>query len=197
MPNAALRGFRDALTQSLLRACSDPSVSNVLDLLILPKLLLAPGTRGGVRHRRALPAIIADRVTRWKAGERSTLYAAITGKPQANRRKNKPVSSHTAQQVVLTAVKEGALSKAAKLLIEPKGIAPLTLETQESLRQLHPSAAPPQLNPLSESESLSFELAEVHRAISTFPRGSTGGPSGLRPHHLKQCLKGAGHTLVL
>ena len=36
---------------------------------------------------------------------------------------------------------------------------------------------------------LDFSEAEVRKAISSFPAGSSGGPSGLRPAHLKQLLQ--------
>ena len=62
------------------------------------------------------------------------------------------------------------------------------------LKDPHPSENAPDLKIVAQTSSLpspglDFSEAEVRKAISSFPAGSSGGPSGLQPAHLKQLLQ--------
>ena len=103
-------------------------------------------------------------------------------------------------------VEEGAFSKAARHLTS-EGLADVSDPgVAEKLRDLHPLGpsvdfgdslphpgnGPAQLPPdLEDWETFCFQ------AISYFPVGSAPGPSGLRPSHLKDCIRKAGSTIVL
>ena len=64
------------------------------------------------------------------------------------------------------------------------------MDTIRALSEKHPpryvDSCVPQWSALFSSFSpyLNFSNAEVLRAIRSFPRGSAGGPNGLRPQHL-------------
>ena len=50
---------------------------------------------------------------------------------------------------------------------------------------------------VSPSPDICFERGEVERAIQSFPPGSGGGPSGLRPIHVKEMLCSSGKDRIL
>ena len=103
-------------------------------------------------------------------------------------------------------VEEGAYSKAAKHLLS-RGTASLSdPKVAEKLSALHPKGRTVQLGedePLPANLPIDWDLTkddwEVRalKAIQSFPCGSAAGPSGLRPSHLKDCLKRAGPTAAL
>jgi hypothetical protein len=110
-------------------------------------------------------------------------------------------------------VEEGALSKATKLLAST-GLADVTDPGVERvLRELHPAAQPhlvadnnmprSHANGLGgrngdEQESAREWSKRAWSAVTSFPPGSAGGPSGLRPVHLSECCRklGPGSPLV-
>ena len=101
---------------------------------------------------------------------------------------------------------EGALAKAAKHLIS-RGVADARdPEVATRLRELHPEGPPIALGqgallPASLDPQLELEPSEWTRiavqAIASFPPGSAAGPTGLRPCHLKECLRRPGSCAVL
>ena len=108
---------------------------------------------------------------------------------------------------------EGALSKATKLLLST-GLADSQAQGVERvLRDLHPPALPHLVAgadlPMSIASSLAGPVTEeddgesewarkAWSAITSFPPGSAGGPSGLRPIRLSECCRklGSGSPLV-
>ena len=97
---------------------------------------------------------------------------------------------------------EGAFSKAAKHLtslgfhdVGGEGIL-------DTLQRLHPVRPPVDLNSISARIDPAISMLEdpdddewpkaVRRAIQSFPPGSAGGPSGLRPSHLQDILRKRG-----
>jgi len=96
-------------------------------------------------------------------------------------------------------VEEGALSKAAKHLVS-EGLADTDdAAVSTKLAALHPSgpvvdlgpqSALPRSIPCAEDEADDQDWDKrVKLAITKFPPGSAPGPSGLRPSHLKECLR--------
>ena len=103
-------------------------------------------------------------------------------------------------------VEEGALSKAAKMLVV-QGLADSENPVVEkALRELHPPAQPHLVagdalpsavqgnlaGDMEEAEKAEMWEKRVWSAITSFPPGSAGGPSGLRPTHLKEIRRKLG-----
>ena len=107
-------------------------------------------------------------------------------------------------------VEEGALSKAAKLLVSDGLVNSQDPGVERALWDLHPQPLPHLVAgddlPTSVPNSLAGPEDEeddpwakkAWRAITSFPPGSAGGPSGLRPIHLSECCRkmGPGSPLV-
>ena len=115
--------------------------------------------------------------------------------------------SEADRRTIIGLVEEGALSKAAKHLLS-KGLADIDDPyVVLKLRDLHPRGArvPDACDALPASLHVKFEDGDgaldwaklSWEAVMSFPPGSSPGPNGLRPSHLKDCLLkvGVGSTL--
>ena len=59
------------------------------------------------------------------------------------------------------------------------------------LQEKHPQASPLDVSIIDPSQStpLSVEESDARKAVLSFPAGSSGGPDGLRPQHLKDLVQ--------
>ena len=196
LPPACRKPLADALAEALRRLHEKHDAQSAWLVALLPRLVLFPLSRGGRKHNRHAVGVILDRLQRWSVGAYRELVAqAIQSSGGGSKRKSKTKSSSdstgdaldaSVARGVINAVSEGSLSKAAKLL---KSRA-VPSENVDELRKLHPPRMAPVTPVAPESEAfLEFEVSEVRRACRSFPPGSTGGPSGLRPCHLVEMLK--------
>ena len=86
-------------------------------------------------------------------------------------------------------LEEGDYRGAVRIACSEDAIADITDETISSLREKHPGPhpeshipSPPQPEEFVPLPAITEE--EVASAILSFPRGSAGGPNGIRPQHL-------------
>ena len=63
--------WAEALSAALSEFTSAPSVSSATSLVVLPRIVLAPGGRGGRKHSRQFGDIVATRLRRWLLGQRA------------------------------------------------------------------------------------------------------------------------------
>ena len=191
-------------------------------LMCFPKLVLLSSQRGGKKHQHQVAHVMVCRLQRFRAGQFAPLWAETLKQAQ----RDAPSSMRTRQQSrqeeedelpasdvgrIRTLVEEGALSKATKQLL-PTGLADSRdPRVQRALVDLHPPSQPH----LAPRDDLPVEVvsnvaiegdedAEVaewtkraQEAITSFPPGSAGGPSGLRPVHLRECCRKPSHGLQL
>ena len=81
---------------------------------------------------------------------------------------------------------EGDVKGAIRLLCSTETIAEASPATLEQLLPKHPPAPADKRPPASTTwEPLLASVDQVSAAIRSFPPGSSGGPDGLRPQHLK------------
>ena len=74
--------------------------------------------------------------------------------------------------------------------------APDTHETLNALEAKHPGPAPDQRTPCdprgnSRFQPVQVSNTDVHKALRSFPAGSSGGPDGLTPQYILDLLTGA------
>ena len=92
---------------------------------------------------------------------------------------------------VATKLEEGDFKGAVHLACSEDSIADLSNETMAALKSKHPAA---HLNtkiptpPDASNVPVPIAEEEVTRAVRSFPNGSSGGPDGLRPQHLKDLI---------
>ena len=196
----------------LLQDLSDKPSWEVLHALsCLPKLTLwAP------RHKaQTQPHKLAQEVNRrlglFNAGELSSLWESLetsstdAGTRRSSRLAKKKEPTDTISPAVLGTIKglieEGAFSKATKHLTSEGVVSLSDPVVVEKLRNLHPIGLPVPLGdtfptpPLGPSK-ITGDAEEWEQwclnSIARFPAGSAPGPSGLRPAHLKDCIRKAG-----
>lgn len=84
-------------------------------------------------------------------------------------------------------IDDGNIRGAVRLVSSDDSLAPHDEETTNFLRQKHPAAPADRgqfSNPAATPQALSFTIDDIKAAIRSFPKGSAGGISGLRPRHL-------------
>jgi hypothetical protein len=168
--------------------------------MAFPLLVLFPIARGGQRHNRQTTGLIMDRLRRWNAGDFESLFQQfVAASPPKRGERSVQCGGQDldpgVQRAVKTAASEGALRKAATLLMENT---PPCSNAVEALELLHPQRILPVV-PVSQSQTFTIEVESdaILKACKAFPPGSTGGPSGLRPVHLIEMLKTDGEDDTL
>jgi hypothetical protein len=193
IPSSCRKPMAEALGSALRRLHEKNDVQSAWLVATLPRLILFPLARGGRRHNRQVTGILMERLRRWAAGDFESLFREvlstqkpIRGKPREQQPGDPDVPT-SIQRAVKAAVNEGALHKATVLLLESS--APLS-NPVDALQKLHPIRSVP-VTPIASSVDSLLELdaPAIIKACKSFPPGSTGGPSGLRPCHLQEMLE--------
>ena len=189
-------GLRRLWAQCLVRALAQAVWTNSEDdwtaLQMLAKCTLCRPPRAGKSRSSQKLEWTRGRLQRWLAGERSSLWQDL---PQYKRPQNKNNSHESTrqqqQQRCIALTSEGGYSNACKALTSPPPLGQ-TREVTAQLREKHPSSSRPiDLCTFGNANSAlvpSMDTALVEQCIRSFHRLSGGGPSGLRPIHLKNCL---------
>ena len=97
-------------------------------------------------------------------------------------------------------LEEGNFKAAVQLASSDDTLAPLSETTFQVLLERHPSPHPDsEISPIDEELSTFMTVSEeeISRGISSFRKGSAGGPDGLRPQHLKDMVSVASSAQVL
>ena len=100
-------------------------------------------------------------------------------------------------------LEEGDFKGAVRLASSDDTLAPINEATFEALLERHPPPPPDSIIPSMEEvmqgrgSPMVVTEGEILQAIRSFPRGSAGGPDGLRPQHLKDMISGNGSCHVL
>ena len=163
------------------------------ELEMLPKSVLCTPPRQGKKHDKATAAFTLDRIARWEAGERLSLWQDLP----VQKRNKADISREAKVRRAEALVREGLNGKACAALVAE----PLVEPTRDSLRlvsQLHPSESEPprrNINDLALAPRLSSDA--VLEALRSFPKGTGAGPSGLRAQHLLDSLTPANRATVL
>jgi hypothetical protein len=180
--------------QCVARAVSFATATNTVgawtELFMLPKCVLTSPPRQGAKHKRQAAQFTVSRCERWLQGDRQDLWAS-TPILQPRRSATGPQALREAQfRRVEELVRDGQISKACSALLAVPPLEP-SPEVEKQLRAKHPCAiSKPDLSdlgPAGPAASLSGE--EVRKGISSFPKGSAPGPSGLRAQHLLDAVR--------
>ena len=143
---------------------------------MLPKTVLLSPPRGGKKHKQSAAAFTADRLCRWEAGERGSLWDSLP--PPASRTHSKPSDDHKAKLAVALC-REGFDREACAAVIAAD-VCEENLETAQLLKCLHPGAAPPSHSPINQIPwSGEVPPDTVNKVLKSSLLDSAPGPSGL------------------
>jgi hypothetical protein len=167
IPHRARRKWAQVLIRCLAMVVVHNSVAAWTELLMLPKCsLCTPPAKGPKAHKRTSAAYTLDRLARWEAGERASLWAnynEANGNPKVS---NSVEARHTR---AITLCREGLYGKGCSAL-SSGGLAKSCQGAITKLRDLHPFAAPLDRTPsqnLSLAPAMSLDL--VARRLRSFP----------------------------
>ena len=182
MPKSA-RGSCATHLASLLRkiVTSPDSVPGWLALLNWGRTVLRPPKRGGKRHN--LARTIKQRISSYSASSVQSISADSSVKQWSK--------SATLSQAISAKLDVKA---AVRLLMSAGSPAECSQNSLNALREKHPPASS-DLSDLPRSQPdqcMSANDSEVHKAILSFPAGSSGGPNGLCPQHIRDMLLSRG-----
>lgn len=160
------------------------------DLLSFGPLILTKPPRGGRKHN--LTKLILNRVTLWRAGERSAANSQTSCTRRTSSRTQPTDRTRTLASLVSTKIEEGNFKAALRLVCSDDTPAPDTQETLEALKKKHPSVPSDRRIPPS-PDSLNIQPLQVtpemvKAAIHSFPAGSAGGPDGFTAQHLRDLI---------
>lgn len=186
VPPGALENWYAGLAQCLQALTPSGPADASLRFAAFVRIVLAPVGRGGRRHSKQAAAVVNARLARWASGQQLALlqeHLAISLSGSAPASSDANGLPESTRRAALRAVREGALSKAARLLSEV--CHPLPNDCRPALERLHPRADNPSCpeGPFPMGED--FTVDEVLSCIRSFPPGSSGGYSGLMASHLQ------------
>ena len=149
---------------------------------MLPKTILCL-RHGLAKANEATAAFTLDRLARWEAGERASLWSDISA--ASTRSKSRGTDTYDQKQMRSEPFAcEGLDGKACSALLS-KGLVTPTAEAARKMRALHPAGALP---PCAAADSLALppQLAPalVEKTLRSFGPGTSPGPTGLRIQHL-------------
>ena len=185
---------------SLLREVVSHSetLANWISVFNWPAFILQPPKRGGRRHN--LTTTIRSRISTFSGSapqvpmKQAKAKTAPTGS-QAS------MNSTLLSQAVTAKLEDGNIRAAIRILNSEDTPEPPSLASLSQLQEKHPTASgmDPSLPPPSQFSCLSVDENEVRKAALSFPAGSSAGPDGLRPQHLRDlllCREGGGDFLT-
>lgn len=190
VPKGAKKLWAQCLVGAIAQVVTHNDIRAWIELFMLPKCVLRASPRGGKRHRKRLDAQTKDLCRSWIEGQRAELWQKPSGRQTGQ--VEKP-SQRQRNDRATAMVQENLFSKACSALTnEPP--AEVTREVVNEMRSKHPTARAEDRVRMSTLRHVSSAAAGqvdedlVKKAIKDFPRGSSGGPSGLKPQHLKDAL---------
>jgi hypothetical protein len=213
VPKGALNVWGQALSDALKEFLTQKSWESLLALMAFAKVTLALPRRGGKDKNEACKEV-RKRVTRFKNGEWLAMWNEQEGtrvQPQRGAKKARtsealPPNKRALDKGFINSLQgfldDGAFSKAAKHLLSAGLHDSSDVEVRKALEGLHPRRPPVQPLPVEDhwdwddedEEQARRRLKLLRDVVLQFPLGSAGGPSGLRPQHVQDVVRGDAGT---
>ena len=181
VPKSCRHAWAQALTRALARVSTYNSMEAWTELIMLPKAVLLAPPRKGKKHTNKTAAFTLDRLCRWEAGERATLWDDL---PAPHSKPRKPQSNEECIKHAVALCREGFDRKACAALIAGD-MCDENADTAKLLAPLHPQSPAPTSPPMHELPwNPEITPGMVSKVLRSFPLDSAPGPSGLRVQHL-------------
>ena len=157
--------------------------TNWISLFSWSSSILQPPKRGGKRHN--LTNVVKKRISEFS----TTNLSVPTAAGPVRHRSLSP--AELLAQSIRSKLEEGNVRAAVRLLNSDDTPALPSPENWARLQEKHPPASPTD-KPFADPHQftpLAVDEAAVRKAAMSFPAGSSGGPDGLRPQHLKELIQ--------
>ena len=196
-----LRGlWSQCVSRALANAEFHNDVASWTALQMLTKSVLCAPPRAGKQHQNQRIAFTRARMQRWLDGEYAALWQDLPTYRVGKRKVfTEEAESYMRHKRCEDLCREGADSKACKALCAPGLLDPGA--AREEMSAKHPPASRPvdlsSLSPVNFGLVPDLNVDDLKECLSSFNKHSGGGPSGLRPFHLRQSLSPAHSDQVL
>ena len=187
IPKAARQSCATILTEKRKKTVKESkNLDNRTNLLVFESKVLRKQKSGGTK--RNLTNKIKKRIADYEND------VGVEDESLDTHQKQRKINSEEQLAKAITAMREDGNFKAALRLIgsEDNPAIP-SVETRDELQQKHPpkppdTRDPPPPNQGAAQKPLTVTSAIVLEEILSFPAGSSGGPDGLTPQHLKDLV---------
>ena len=161
---------------------------------MLAKCVLLAPPRGGKKNKRSSATFLLERISRWEAGHRSSLWEEAQTR-KAGTHKQETEKARLQRAVALC--REGFDRKACAALVSD-GLLPANAANAKALQDLHPTHADPNCPDISTlPQAYDIDVETLERVLRSFPPDSAPGPSALRIQHILEALTPACRESVL
>ena len=191
VPKAAKKVWAQCLLAAIAQVLEFNDELAWAEFFMLPKCVLRTSRRGGKRHRKRSEVETKTLCSRWLEGQRDMLWQQGFV-PRRNKKQNTEKISPEVRDRVAELVAQGQLHKACSALVNKPPVE-TTPEVIREMKSKHPVERAPidwsRLRNIHSSAAPTVEEDCVQRMIMSFAKGSGGGPSGLKPQHIKDALQ--------
>ena len=189
IPKGARPAAAILLTKLINAILQQPSSSSAWTrLLNFSGACLARPIRGG--KSRNLTTLIVKQLRQFELGAETNLdrpYIRPSRRAKSAKNKDEIIAALASAKL-----EDGDVKGAVRLLCSDEKLAVPDETTFSELGRLHPPAPDDRRSaPSVDTPPLQVSSSAVRAAIQSFPNGSSAGPDGLRPQHLKDLLIGA------
>ena len=183
------------------RLASDPTSIATWTLFYVFPFCILPAVPKDKRVRRSgltQTQSIRERIRRWRAGEcvqlwRESLKMTSLARRRNEARRKKNINEEEQKEFnarrAAMFVSEGEYSKAMQTLTSD-GLVPATEDNLQLMSDLHPRCEPPTVLNTDEPQ-IQLSQSEVRKTIMLLRNGTSAGPCGFKPGHLKACISTA------
>ena len=163
------------------------------EFMALPKMVLVAGNRGGKGHRRRADNDTKRRCRDWLEGQRELLWRAPDRGGRAHRQASDEAVEAERHRRATELLHEGLLQQASATLVQAPPVR-VTDAIEQEMRLKHPAARHQEaerlagLRAVAAAAAIHIDEDALEKALHGFSPASAGGPSGLRPQHIKEAM---------
>lgn len=189
LPNSVRLTFSCKLCHLLQNIIHDPtSTDSWFKLLCFPSFVLHKDNK--IKDDSSLSKKIKQRLDKF---ETTNLNEFLESLGTNDVQRSNLHAKNDLNKVICAKLDDGSISGAARAVISEDKIAPCTLETLQALINKHPQTdSSDHLTPNPDSAQLKANPLALFEIVTAMPSDSSNGIDGLRPQHLKDCLKALG-----
>lgn len=187
VPKASCVAFAEAQNKLMRDVINNPNdLRKWTRMLLFPLAALKAPERAGKRNKGSLGSLINKQITRYM----ETDEIPSRGKTKTTSRADQKEHDSDLGKRISEKIDDGDIKGAVRIASSDDTLAQPTEDNVKELKTKHPSK-PADRRPFPDAPPtapLQVTADFVREMVSDFPNGSGGGPTGLRPQHLKNAI---------